>query len=88
MIGALDFVSRKLIVATSRTKRGSDDIALLERLGRIHGPNIDDVRPGLERKPTAIVLDDEPVHTSRATRDALAARQDMRRRIDTAKDTL
>jgi hypothetical protein len=88
MIGALDFVSRKLIVATSRTKRGSDDIALLERLGRIHGPNIDDVRPGLERKPTAIVLDNEPVHTSRATRDALAARQDMRRRIDTAKDTL
>ena len=63
MIGALDFVSRKLIVETSRTKRSSDVVALLERLDRIYGPKIDDVR------------DNGPVHTSKATRDALAARQ-------------
>ena len=75
MIGALDFVSRKLIVETSRTKRSSDVIALLERLDRIYGPKIDDVRPGVARKPVAIVLDNGPVHTSKATRDALAARQ-------------
>jgi hypothetical protein len=51
MIGALDFVSRELIVATSRTKRGSDVIALLERLDRIHGPNIDDARLGGRESP-------------------------------------
>ena len=51
MIGALNFVSRELIVETSRTKRGSDVIALRERLDRIHGPKIDDASPGWSESP-------------------------------------
>jgi transposase len=75
MIGALDFVSRKLIVETSRTKRSSDVIALFERLDRLYGPKINKASPGATRKPVAIVIDNGPVHTSKATRDALATRQ-------------
>ncbi len=74
MIGALDFVSRQLIVETSKTKRSADVIALLERLDRIHGAKIDDANPGAAGTPVAIVLDNGPVHTSKATREALAAR--------------
>ena len=75
MTGALDFVSRQLIVETSKTKRSADAIALLERRGRIYGAKIGDVRPGVERKRVAIVPGTGPVHTSKATRDALAARR-------------
>jgi transposase len=53
----------------------SKGIALLERLDRIHGPKIDDANPGAACTPAAIVLDNGPVHTSKATREALAARQ-------------
>jgi transposase len=70
MIGALDFVSRELIALTSRTKRSSDVIALLERIDRIYGP-----RPGETCKPVRIVLDNGPVHTSKATMAALAQRR-------------
>jgi transposase len=70
MMGALDFVSRELIVETSQTKRSADVIALLERLDQIHGP-----RPGTVCKPVTIVLDNGPVHTSKATRAALAERE-------------
>ena len=69
MIGALDFVSRELIVETSRSKRSSDFIALLERIDRLYGP-----KPGEARKPLRIVLDNGPVHTSKATLAALAQR--------------
>lgn len=69
MIGALDFASRELIVETSRTKRSADVMALLERLDRLYGP-----RPGESCKPVRIVLDNGPVHTSKATLTALAQR--------------
>jgi transposase len=69
MIGALDFVSRQLIVETSRSKRSSDVIALLERLDRQYGP-----KPGETRKPVTIVLDNGPVHASKATLAALGHR--------------
>lgn len=69
MIGALDFASRELIVETSRTKRSADVMALLERLDRRYGP-----RPGEPCKPVRIVLDNGPVHTSKATLTALAQR--------------
>jgi transposase len=48
----------------------SKGIALLERLDQIHGS-----RPGTAGKPVAIVLDNGPVHTSKATRAALAERE-------------
>jgi len=70
MMGALDFISRELIVETSQTKRSSDVIALLERLDHIYGP-----KPGAACRPVTIALDNGPVHTSKATRAALAERE-------------
>jgi transposase len=69
MIGALDFAANTLIVETSRSKRSSDVIGLVERLDHLYGP-----KPGEERKPVRIVLDNGPVHTSKATRAALDQR--------------
>ena len=69
MMGALDWLGRKLTVTTSRTKRSTDFIAHLEALDRLYGP-----RPGLRTKPVVIVLDNGPVHVSKATLAALAAR--------------
>ena len=58
MIGALDFAANTLIVETSRSERSGDVIAPIERLGRAYGS-----KPGEERKPARIVLDNGPVHT-------------------------
>lgn len=69
MMGALDWSARKLIVTTSRTKRSADFIALLEILDRLYGP-----RPGVQTKPVVVVLDNGPIHTSKATQAAMAAR--------------
>jgi len=69
MMGALDWVGRRLIVTTSRTKRSADFIALLEALDRLYGP-----MPGARIKPVMIVLDNGPIHVSKATLAALAAR--------------
>ena len=73
MIGALDFATGELIVETSRSKRSSDVITLIERLDGLYGP-----KPGpkseVERKPVRIVLDNGTVHTSKATRAALDQR--------------
>jgi transposase len=70
MMGSLDHVTRRLIVHTSRTKRSSDFIAHLEQLDRLYGP-----KPGRVTKPVVLVEDNGPVHTSKAARAALAARQ-------------
>lgn len=69
MMGALDHTARRLIVHTSPTKRSTDFIALLEEVDRLYGP-----RPGAATKPVVIVLDNGPIHTSKATLAALAAR--------------
>ena len=69
IIGAFDFSRRKLIVHTSCTKRSTDFIAFLEKLDNLYGP-----KPGVGVKPVVIVLDNGPIHTSKATRKALAAR--------------
>jgi hypothetical protein len=69
MLGVLDWGRRKLIVRTSRTKRSSDFIALLEELDRRYGPQL-----GVVLKPVVLVLDNGPIHTSKASRAALAAR--------------
>ena len=69
MLGVLDWARRDLVVRTSRTKRSSDVIALLEELDLRWGP-----RPGEVARPVVLVLDNGPIHTSKATRAALAER--------------
>lgn len=69
MIGVLDAVTRDLVVHTSATKRSADFIALLAILDRRHGP-----RPARPAKPVVLVLDNGPIHTSKASTAALAAR--------------
>ena len=69
MIGAIDHGGRRLVVHTSTTKRSTDFIALLHKLDGLYGP-----RPGVQTKPVVIVLDNGPIHISKATTAALAAR--------------
>ena len=69
MLGVLDWGRRKLIVRTSRTKRSADFIALLEEVDRRYGPKL-----GVALTPIVLVLDNGPIHTSKATRAALAER--------------
>ncbi len=69
MLGVLDWARRDLVVHTSRTKRSSDFISLLEEIDRRYGPKL-----GVAAKPIVLVLDNGPIHTSKATRAALAAR--------------
>ena len=69
MMGALDWLKRKLMVTTSRTKRSADFIALLAALDQLYGP-----KPGVRAKPVVIVLDNGPIHVSKTTLAALAAR--------------
>ena len=68
MLGVLDASTRELIVHTSATKRSTDFIALLEKLDARFGP-----RPGKAVKPVVLVLDNGPIHTSKASMAALAA---------------
>jgi transposase len=65
IIGALDCAAHKLIASTSTTKLSSDFIAFLGRLDAIYRPC-----PGCHAKPVVLVLDNGPIHTSKA---ALAA---------------
>jgi hypothetical protein len=69
MLGARDAVTGELLVVTSKTKRSADFIMLLEEMDRVYGP-----LPGVARKPVVIVLDNGPIHVSKATRKALEAR--------------
>jgi transposase len=69
MIGAFDHAARRLVVHTGKTKRSADFIALLEMLDALYGP-----KPGLRMKPVVIVLDNGPIHVSKAAGAALAAR--------------
>jgi transposase len=56
-------------VITSTSKRSGDFVALLGRLDRDYAP-----RPGRVGRPVVLVLDNGPIHTSKATTRALAAR--------------
>ena len=60
MLGVLDWGRRKLIVRTSRTKRSSDFMALLEEIDRRYGPKL-----GVRLKPVVLVRDNGPIHTSK-----------------------
>jgi hypothetical protein len=69
MLGSLDHVTRHLIVHTSPTKRSSDFVAHLQQLDEAYGP-----KPGQPAKPVVLVEDNGPIHTSKLSRAALAAR--------------
>ena len=69
MLGVLDWGQRDLIVHTSRTKRSSDFMALLEEVDRRYGPKL-----GVAIKPIVLVLDNGPIHTSKMSRAVLAER--------------
>jgi transposase len=69
MLGVLDTAGNELTVLTSGTKRSTDFVDLLEALDRAYAPP-----PGSPAKPTIIVLDNGPIHTSRLSTNALAAR--------------
>jgi transposase len=71
MLGVLDWTPRELIVRTSRTKRSADFVALLEQIDTQYGLTHDRAK-----KPIVLVLDNGPIHTSKATRAALAERAD------------
>ena len=69
MLGSFDHLTRQLIVHTSPTKRSSDFVAHLEQLDRLYGP-----KPGQPIKPVVLVEDNGPIHTSKLSLAALAAR--------------
>lgn len=69
MMGVLDATRRHLIVHTSGTKRSTDFIDLLKIIDLTYGP-----APGRDVKPVVLVLDNGPIHTSKLTTAALAAR--------------
>jgi hypothetical protein len=76
MLGSLDHCTRRLIVHTSPTKRSSDFVAHLEQLDRLFGP-----MPGRPAKPVVLVEDNGPIHVSKLSRAALAARPWAHRRV-------
>jgi transposase len=65
----LDHAAGELVVITSGTKRSGDFADLLTRLDRRYAP-----RPGRANRPVVLALDNGPIHTSKASRKALAAR--------------
>lgn len=69
MLGSLEHGTRQLIVHTSPTKRSSDFVAHLEQLDHLYGP-----KPGGSTTPVVLVEDNGPIHTSKRSRAALAAR--------------
>jgi len=71
MMGSWDWIERKLIVYSSRTKRSADFIVHLEQLDQLYGPKPE----APSTKPVVIVLDNGPIHTSKATQAALEARR-------------
>ena len=69
MLGSLDHVTRQLIVHTSPSKRSTDFVAHLEQLDERYGP-----KPGRPAKPVVLVEDNGPIHVSKLSLAALAAR--------------
>ena len=69
LMGALDAVTREVSVHTACTKRSADFVALLETIERRYGPEASG-----PIRPVVLVLDNGPVHTSKLTTAAFAAR--------------
>jgi transposase len=69
ILGSLNHVTRELTVHTSSTKRSGDFVAHLEQLDALYGP-----MPGRVAKPVVLVEDNGPIHVSKVSLAALAAR--------------
>ncbi|MFN7596851.1 MAG: transposase [Cereibacter sp.] len=69
MMGVLGPWDRRLIVATSETRRSADFAAYPEDLDHPCGP-----KPGRPQNPVVIVQGKGPIHTGKAARTAPAAR--------------
>ena len=67
LLGAFDPIRAELIVRTGASKRSTDFVDLLDRIGQAYGE-----RGRL--KPLVVVMDNGPIHTSKLTARALAAR--------------
>ena len=73
LLGVLDHAEGELVVITSVSKRSGDFAGLLGRLDRDYAP-----RPDQASRPVVLVLGNGPIHTSKATTKALAARPWLR----------
>src|ERR1700692_4954974 len=69
MLGSLNHVGYELMVQPTPTKRSSDFVAHLEQIDALYGP-----MPGRTSKPVVLVEDNGPIHVSKLSRAALAAR--------------
>jgi transposase len=70
MLGALDWARRERVVSTSNTKRSTEFIAFLEEIDERYGS-----KPCVAMKPIILVLDNGPIHTSKATHAGLETRK-------------
>lgn len=73
LLGVLDHAGGELVVITSASKRSGDFADLLACLDRRYRP-----KPGRASRPVVLVLDNGPIHTSKASAKALAARPWLR----------
>jgi len=69
ILGSLNHVTHELIVHTSPTKRSTDFVTHLAQIDALYGP-----MPGRAGKPVVLVEDNGPIHVSKLSRAALAAR--------------
>jgi hypothetical protein len=69
ILGVREALLGELVIHTSATKRSTDFIALLQRVDLFYGPDTC-VAP----IPVVLVLDNGPIHTSKVSTKALAAR--------------
>jgi hypothetical protein len=69
ILGALDAVTREVIVRTAPTKRSADFVVLLDAIDRRYGP-----ASGAPVGPVVLVLDNGPIHRAKLTAKALCQR--------------
>jgi transposase InsO family protein len=69
ILGVREAATGELLVRTSATKKSSDFTALLDQIDLWYGPE-----SRLAPVPVVLVLDNGPIHTSKATTAALAER--------------
>ncbi len=76
LLGVREARTGHLLVRTSATKRSTDFIALLSLVDARYAPVLWDA--ACDEPTVVLVLDNGPIHTSKATKEALAARPWLR----------